>query len=190
MLPSEAQFRPESAASRTRAAADRAVLAAGGIVIRPNLTHGIGDRWFIPGAVRMFRALGTTIDNGRAMLSTIDVVDLGRLVASLAVTAFPVAGAFHAADPVPVTLARLLGTISRHIMPLDIAGSSSLDQAVQALEPSGFRPHQVHMLGMDHHYEAQDLWNLAGLQPRGFHLAPETVSWYKGVEDQCSQKSR
>ncbi|WP_426979986.1 NAD-dependent epimerase/dehydratase family protein (plasmid) [Pseudarthrobacter sp. O4] len=179
LLPWEAPYRPDSAASRSRAAADRAVLSAGGIVIRPNLIHGIGDRWFIPGAVDMFRALGTDIENGRARLSMIDVVDLGRLVASLAVTAFPVAGAFHATDPVPVTLARLLGTISRHVRPLDLAGSSSLEEAVRTLEPAGFRPHQVHMLGMDHHYEAQDLWNLSGLQPSGFHLTPETAAWYR-----------
>ena len=179
MPPSEATYRPESVTSRSRAAADQAVLAAGGIVVRPNLIHGIGDRWFIPGTVQMLRTLGTTIENGRAMLSLIDVEDLGRLVASLAVTALTVAGAFHAAGPSPVTLASLLRTIRHHVTPLGIAGSSSLDEAVRALEPAGFHPHQIRMLGMDHHYEAQDLWTLAGLQPSGFHLTPETAAWYR-----------
>ena len=177
--PWEAEYRPESVASRSRAAADQAVLDVGGVVVRPNLVHGTGDRWFIPGVVRMFRTLGATIENGSAMLSMIDVVDLGRLVASLADTASSVAGAFHAADPDPVTLEVLLASISRDLTPLGIAGSSSLDQAVRTLESAGFRPHQVRMLGMDHHYEARDLWDLAGLQPRGFHLTPESAAWYR-----------
>lgn len=172
-------YHPESAASRTRAAADREVLSAGGVVVRPNLIHGIGDRWFIPGVVGIFRALGSSIGNGEAMLSVIDVVALGRLVASLAATTFPVAGAYHAADPVPVTLASLLGTIGRHIRTLDLEGDSSLDQAHRALEPFGFRPHQINMLAMDHHYEAKELWDLAGLNPTGFRLERETVAWYR-----------
>lgn len=179
MRASEPQYRPESAASRSRAAADQAVLAAGGIVVRPNLIHGIGDRWFIPATVRMFRTLGTNIDNGGAMLSMIDVVDLGKLAASLAVTALPVAGAFHAAGPDPVSLTHLLETISRHVATLPIAGSSSLEEAVRHLEFDAFRPHQIHMLGMDHHYEAQDLWNIARLQPPQFHFTPETAAWYR-----------
>lgn len=179
LRPSDALYNPESAVSRSRTAADRAVLAAGGIVVRPNLIHGAGDRWFIPGVVRMFRALGTTIEDGVARLSLVDVADLGRLVSSLAVTAVPVAGAFHAADPAPITLTRLLGTISTHVASLDVAGSSSLDEAVRILEPAGFRPHQIYMLGMDHHYEAQDLWRLARLRPTGFHLTPEAAAWYR-----------
>ena len=177
--PSEAQYGPESAASRSRAAADQAVLAAGGIVVRPSLVHGVGDRWFIPGTVRMFNALGSTIENGAAKFSMIDVEVLGRLVAALALTASPTAGAFHAADPTPVTLNRLLRTINRHVREIDIAGSSSLDEAVHALKPAGFRPHQIHMLGMDHYYEAQALWSLAALKPKGFRLAPETAAWYR-----------
>jgi nucleoside-diphosphate-sugar epimerase len=179
LLASQAAYGPESAVSRSRAAADQAVLAAGGIIIRPSLVHGAGDRWFIPGVVRMFRTLGTTIDDGRAALSLIDVADLGRLVASLAVNALPLAGAFHAADPAPVTLSSLLGTIGRRVAALDVAGSSSLDDAVRALEPAGFRPHQVRMLGMDHHYDAHGLWRLARLQPAGFHLSPEAALWYR-----------
>jgi 2-alkyl-3-oxoalkanoate reductase len=178
--PWEARYRPESVASRSRAAADQAVLSAGGIVVRPNLVHGTGDRWFIPGTVRMFRTLGTTLEHGRALLSTIDVTDLGTLIAALALTPGPVTGAFHAADPAPLTLARLLGTITQHISPLNIGGNSSLDDAVRILEPAGFRPHQVHMLGMDHYYESWDLWNLAGLQPTGFQITPETMEWYRG----------
>jgi nucleoside-diphosphate-sugar epimerase len=179
LLTSEAQYRPESAASRTRASADRAVLAAGGVVVRPNLIYGIGDRWFIPGAVGMFRALATNIEHGRAMHSMIDVADLGKLAASLAAAAFPVAGAFHAVDPTPVSLSVLLETISRQICPLALSGSSSLEQAHRALVPAGFRPHQINLVGMDHHYDAQELWNIAGLQPSGFRLTPETIAWYK-----------
>lgn len=179
LLPLEAQYSPESAASRTRASADRAVLTAGGVVIRPNLIYGIGDRWFIPGAVGLFRALATNIEHGRAMHSMIDVADLGKLTASLAAAAFPVTGAFHAVDPIPISLSILLETISRHICPLDLSGSSSLEQARRTLVPAGFRPHQINLVGMDHHYDAQELWNISGVQPSGFRLTPETIAWYK-----------
>jgi nucleoside-diphosphate-sugar epimerase len=175
----DAPYRPESVASRRRAAGEQTVLAAGGVVVRPNLVYGAGDRWFIPGAVRMFTALGTQIENGKALLSVIDVTDLGRLVAALSTTAFPVTGPFHAAYPTPVTLEHLLGAIDQQIAPLHLQGDSSLKDAVQTLEPAGFRPHQVHMLGMDHYYESQDLWDIAGMKPPEQGFSADTLDWYR-----------
>lgn len=178
----EAQYRPASAVSRSRAIADHAVLSSGGIVVRPSLIYGAGDRWFIPGTARMFKTLGTTIEGGRAMLSTIHVVDLGLLVAALAVTSSPAAGAFHAAYQTPVTLANLLAAINQHIIPLGLEGSSSIVEAVHTLEPAGFSPHQIRMLGQDHHYESEELWGLAGIQSTGFRLTPEAQAWYRSRE--------
>ncbi|MEC5182427.1 NAD-dependent epimerase/dehydratase family protein [Arthrobacter sp. CG_A4] len=180
LRPGDAEYRPESPASRSRAAADRAVIAAGGIVIRPNLVHGAGDRWFIPGAARMFKTLGTTIDSGRAQLSTIDVTDLGLLAAAAAVEPTAAPGAYHAACQTPLELGQLLGAISEQIIPLNIKGTSTIEDAVRALEPAGFSPHTINMLGMNHHYESQQLWDLARIPSTGFQIAPQAQTWYRG----------
>ncbi|WP_278612326.1 NAD-dependent epimerase/dehydratase family protein [Paenarthrobacter ureafaciens] len=177
--PWEVASNPESVASRSRAMAEHAVLAAGGIIVRPNLIYGWGDRWFIPGTVRMIKALGATIDHGRALISIIDVEDLGILAAALATTPRQVSGAFHAAQPIPISLRRLLANISDHIADLETKQSTSLEDAVSKLEVSGFRPHQVHMLGADHHYLSSELWTLAGHAPETFRISPEAISWYR-----------
>jgi 2-alkyl-3-oxoalkanoate reductase len=178
--PWEVVYGPESVASQSRAMAEQAVMAAGGVVVRPNLIYGCGDRWFIPGAVRMFKTLGATIEGGRALISVIDVKDLGILIAALATEATAVSGAFHAAHPIPISLRELLTTISgNHLAELSTAQSTSLDDAISKLRPAGFRPHQVNMLGADHHYLSQELWSMAGYPPPTFRLSPETVSWYQ-----------
>ncbi len=46
--PGQVPIAPASATSRTRAAAERHVLDAGGLVLRPHLVHGEGDRWVDP----------------------------------------------------------------------------------------------------------------------------------------------
>lgn len=177
--PWEVACHPESVASQSRAMAEHVVLAAGGIIVRPNLVYGWGDRWFIPGTVRMIKALGATIDHGRALISIIDVEDLGILAAALATTPKPVSGAFHAAHPIPISLRRLLANISDHIAGLETEQSASLEDAVSKLEAAGFRPHQVHMLGADHHYLSSELWTIAGHAPRAFRMSPEAISWYR-----------
>lgn len=179
MRASKANYHPESAASSSRSVLDRAVLAAGGLVIRPSLIYGAGDRWFIPGVVRMVKTLGATINDGDARLSMIDVEELGHLVAALALRNHCPAGAYHAADPAPSTLADLLSAIHRNIAPLAISASSSLEDAVQHLIRVGMRAHQVNLLGMDHYYEASELWNMAERRPPGFCFTPQAITWYK-----------
>lgn len=177
--PWEARYQPESVASQSRCMADQAMLAAGGVVIRPNLVYGPRDRWFIPGVVRMFRALGATIDDGRALISLVDVEDLGILVAAAATAPTQVSGAFHAAHPVPIRLEKLLAIISECLTELRLKRSTSLSDAVRRLEPAGFSPHQVNMLGSDHHYLSDELWHIAEYSPRTFRMSPEAVSWYQ-----------
>ncbi|WP_256491495.1 MULTISPECIES: NAD(P)-dependent oxidoreductase [Micrococcaceae] len=174
-------YKPDSVVSQTRAAGEASILNLGGIVIRPNLIYGPGDQWFIPGIIRLFRTLGTQIDNGAAKISVVDVADLGRLVSALATSPAPLDGAFHAANPTPTTLARLAYTIRREVSPLQIEGTTTLDEAVRILEPAGFRPHQVKMVGMDHHYESQNLWDLAELGKTSPTISREAVDWYRLV---------
>ncbi|MCD4849667.1 NAD(P)-dependent oxidoreductase [Arthrobacter sp. AK01] len=177
--PSAPGYHPESIASQSRATADQEVLAAGGIVIRPNLVYGSGDRWVIPGIVRMFSTLEATIDNGDALVSLIDVEALGRLSASLARTPLPLSGALHAAGTEPVSVSNLLTHISEQIQKLDIKRDCSLHEAVRLLEPAGFRPHQVSMLGADHYYESSELWEIAGLPEPAFRISPDASLWYR-----------
>lgn len=178
-LPGELPYHPESITSRSRAAADQAVLGAGGITVRTNLVHGAGDRWFIPGVIRMFRTLGSHIDNGQALLSLMDAETLGDLVAALALTPHPVTGAFHAAYPEPTSLAHLLGEIERQVVPLGLEGTLSLTNATTRLALEGFRPHQVSMLGSDHHYHSQTLWDTVGQKPKPFQLGDKAAHWYR-----------
>jgi nucleoside-diphosphate-sugar epimerase len=173
-------YAPESVASRTRAEADQAILAAGGTVVRPNLVYGPGDRWFIPGLIRMLTALGSTINDGSAKLSLIDVTNLGGLVAALATAGSSSAGAFHAADPEPVTLGQLLDAVEGNVGLPALTGSCSGTDAARKLALHGFGSHQVNMLALDHFYEAGPLWEIAGLEPGGLQLAArETRDWYR-----------
>ncbi|XAS72348.1 NAD(P)-dependent oxidoreductase [Micrococcaceae bacterium Sec5.1] len=178
--PWELPYHPESAVSESRAAADQAVLAAGGVTVRPNLVYGVGDRWFIPGTIRMLKSLGTMIEDGDQQLSIIDVNHLGSIVAGLATTTSPVSGAFHAAHPEPVTLSRLISSIDQHIVPLAIEGSSSVTDAVGQLRQEGYRPHQVHMLGKHHHYNTSAAWTASGAEPGPFLFTEEASCWYRG----------
>lgn len=74
---------PASETSRTRLAGDDLVLAAGGLVVRPHLVWGLGDRWVTPRAVDITRKVGW-IDEGRARHSAIHVVQLAERLATLA----------------------------------------------------------------------------------------------------------
>lgn len=103
---SEATYAPESVASASRQQADEAVLEAGGVVIRPNLAYGCGDRWFIPGMVRIVNGLGLLRSQTR--LSVIDAGSLGQLVARAATSSNGLHGVFHAADPAAVSVEDLL----------------------------------------------------------------------------------
>ena len=67
---------PLSPASRTRLAAEDTVRAAGGIVLRPHLIYGVGDRWFVPELVKLIRLLSGLPNDDQVRLSTIAVDDL------------------------------------------------------------------------------------------------------------------
>ncbi|WP_460802743.1 NAD-dependent epimerase/dehydratase family protein [Microbacterium sp. GXF6406] len=69
---------PASEASRSRLSAERRVLGAGGSVIRPHLTYGVGDRWFIPRLVSAATLLGG-VPRG-VTTSTISVEDLAQQI--------------------------------------------------------------------------------------------------------------
>lgn len=168
----EAEYHPASVASGSRAHAERLVLHSGGEVVRPNLVFGRGDRWVIPGLLKMMAAAGRWPGDGSALLSVVDVADLGRLVGGLALSRPQPGQAFHAAYPEPITISRLLRTIAKafnaaepQYSPHGDEHSPHRDHASLALEQSGFSRHQIDMVTLDHWYRSDRLWTVAGLTP-------------------------
>ncbi len=75
---------PRSVLSRSRLDAEQIVLDFGGVVLRPGLVYGRGDRWVLPSLVNLNRAIGGLVDGGDQMMSVIHVQDLGRMVSEIA----------------------------------------------------------------------------------------------------------
>ncbi len=192
---------PESPASASRARAEEHVLAAGGTVVRANLVHGAGDRWFLPALLTMTGALSAWVEEGSARVSTVHVRELGRAVAALAARAVnpvkPVnpVPAVPAVNPVPVV--ELAGRVLHgvHPAPVQVRGlvtelaarlgrgvperSVSLAEAERLLAPAGVSAHQVALVSLDHSYDAGDFWELAGVDPGApGALDDADVAWY------------
>lgn len=170
---------PRSALSRSRLAADELVLAAGGLVVRPNLVHGPGDRWFLAPAVAAMLFLGAWVGDGQARLSVIDRRMLGRLVASLAV-GDAAGGVFHAALPSPVALGVLVRQVyARARVPAPTLHLAPQD-ALAALAPLGITESQVRLLTTDSRFASDKIWRAAGIDPGPDpgHLSDEALTWY------------
>ena len=145
---------PVSALSASRLTAEQRALARGGCVVRPGFVHGPGDRWFVPGLIRILRTLGAWIDEGRSRVSIIEVNDLARLLADLAVRTPAQPGAvFHACHPDPVTVRQLghaLADSGRLRLP---ATSLTFDQALAAGTRHGLTERHLDLIGRDHWYD-------------------------------------
>ncbi|MFJ3807499.1 NAD-dependent epimerase/dehydratase family protein [Streptomyces sp. NPDC090073] len=152
---------PESPTSATRAVAEDAVLAAGGIVLRPHFVHGPGDSWLVPGLVGLLRALPGTVEGWPAQLSLVSVHDLARLVvgAGLAPARNLSASVYHAVHPEPVTAQELLRAVA------DCAGLTwpepemTVRQAQDLLIGDPYSRHGLDMLTSDHWFDGEPLWS-------------------------------
>ena len=95
---------PISEVSRTRLAGDHRVLAVGGVVIRPHLVIGPGDRWVVPRAADLVAQYGWGVC-GTARHSVVTVDDLAHRLLGTATDLDDRAGGVRfAAGPDPVTL--------------------------------------------------------------------------------------
>ncbi|WP_181034139.1 NAD(P)-dependent oxidoreductase [Arthrobacter sp. GMC3] len=164
---SEPEYHPSSGSSISRARAEQMVLSNGGEVVRPNLVFGRGDRWVIPGLLKMMAAGGEWPGDGSALLSIIGVADLGHLVGGLALTPPQRGQAFHAAYPEPIAVSRLLRAVATAFRTNEPTYSPHVVQARMSMELAGFSSHQIDMVTMDHWYRSDRLWDLAGLTPPG-----------------------
>ncbi|MCY0942895.1 NAD-dependent epimerase/dehydratase family protein, partial [Streptomyces antarcticus] len=104
---------PVSAASRTRLAAETGALAAGAVVLRPGLVTGTGDRWMVPALSQILDSTKALWGGGRALLSLVDVGDLARLIARLALgQALEGGTVWHAGHPEPVRVGDLVRSLA------------------------------------------------------------------------------
>ncbi|WP_433343497.1 NAD-dependent epimerase/dehydratase family protein [Streptomyces sp. CA-253872] len=178
--------RPASAASASRLHAERAVLAAGGVVLRPHLVYGEGDRWLIPALAAMARAVPDWPVAGHPLTSAISVTDLARCVAALALAPGPPEGPeiHHLADPRPLPVSRLVRAAHDLLgMPPPagaIAPETHRSRLAEAL-PS-LSAHQYALLTRDHWYDSRKVWRRTGRDPGpGFaHRFAESRGWYAG----------
>ncbi|MFJ3956745.1 NAD-dependent epimerase/dehydratase family protein [Arthrobacter sp. NPDC090010] len=180
---SGAGYSPQSAVSRSRAEADRMTLAHGGTVVRPPLTFGSGDRWFLPGLLKMMGS-GLWPGDGSERLSLIDVEALGRAVTALALSEADTSGrAFHVAARGTVTVAELLISAAQATgLPLPVFEHDD-GRARDALQTAGFTDHQVNLLSTDHWFSTKALESLLPALDFGPRL-PSPAQWraaYRGT---------
>ncbi|KAB8161665.1 NAD-dependent epimerase/dehydratase family protein [Streptomyces sp. 3MP-14] len=175
---------PASTASASRLRAEEEVRAHGGVVLRPNLVFGAGDRWFVPTLARLLAAVPAWPDGGRARLSVIAVSDLARLVAALAFTARPPAAGsvWHASHPEPVRL-RVLARRVCEVLDLPPPSDDlpcAEHRSVTARELPEMTDHQHALLSRDHFYDSSGVWRALGLTagPGYASRMAEALRWY------------
>jgi nucleoside-diphosphate-sugar epimerase len=175
---------PASAASRTRRAAERQVLARGGVVLRPFFTYGDGDRWIVPLLLRwLWQRPRVWVDDGRARQSVVAVDDLAAVLAAAALRPAAFAGPpLHVCEPEPVAvrdallaLAALFGGPRRRI---SVPGAP-----LRAALRWGRRhrlARRLELLSVEHTYHSERAWAAAGVRPAGAMLdrLPGHAAWY------------
>ncbi|GCD45121.1 NAD-dependent epimerase/dehydratase family protein [Streptomyces paromomycinus] len=191
----EVEPAPVSPASRTRLAAERPVLAAGGTVLRPGLVLGAGDRWVVPALAELLHRVPARWDGGRGLLSVVAVEDLARLFVRLALAPGGVpGGVHHASHPTPVRNGDLMDTLIGHgvlprptaTAPHDGPGSGpdlSWDACLERLAavPGRVSARQFALLASDHWYRSDEVWSAAGCDPGPGPLVrlAEAADWYR-----------
>jgi nucleoside-diphosphate-sugar epimerase len=186
--------KPASAASGSRLRAERAVLEAGGTVLRPHLVHGVGDEWFVPALARLLARVPAWPSGPVPRSSTIAVGDLARGVAGLVRAAGDTdrSRLYHAAHPRPVPMDEVLLALHHHLgLPSPRIGEVSAQEhrALVARAMPELSDHQYALLTQDHWYRGDRLWARAGEDPGpGFAARfAEAADWYA---DQLAGRER
>ncbi|MFI8088902.1 NAD-dependent epimerase/dehydratase family protein [Streptomyces sp. NPDC086080] len=177
--PGEAPIAPVSVVGRTRAAAERHVLDAGGLVLRPHLVHGEGDRWVVPGLVQLLRELSATITGCTALQSMIDVETLGRAAVAAALSPHHGPGAHYVGHPDPVSASALLTAVCEQVE----RPGASVDVATARARAAG-SPRALHHLGMltvDHWFADDGFWKNLDCSPREDFTTTfaRSAPWYR-----------
>lgn len=174
----ELRPRPGSTLSASRARAEEIVLDAGGIVLRPHLIHGEGDRWFLGPFAAMTATLGAWVGGGSALISAIGRDDLARLVVALTATD-PPDRVLHACHPDPVRIRDLAREVLLYAGVPVPDGSISPEDALAVFSPRGIRESQMRMVTRDNWLDSQRIWELTGLEPPpNQSVSPSALAWY------------
>jgi nucleoside-diphosphate-sugar epimerase len=164
--PGQVPVAPESDTSRTRAAAERHVLAAGGTVLRPHLVYGAGDRWVVPGVLTLLRALGGRPQGRLGRQSMIDVVSLADVLLAAASAPGAGEGRVHFVNhPAPVPGDDLLTAVAETygLLPEPVP-AISVDAASLRLHHGPAR-HHLQLLAVDHWFRDDTVWTDLGCDP-------------------------
>ncbi|NKI44374.1 NAD-dependent epimerase/dehydratase family protein [Streptomyces physcomitrii] len=176
---------PASPTSRSRLAAEQAVLAAGGTVLRAPFVLGPGDKWVVPALAELLHRVPALPAEGRALLSFVAVDDLAALLTELALSPDDLTpGIQHAAHPDPVPLHEFAALLTRHLGLAAPTASLTAEQYLDRVRdtPGRVTPHQARMLTEDRWYRTE-AWQTAGTTPgpgTAIRLA-EYAGWYRGV---------
>ncbi|WP_433546395.1 NAD-dependent epimerase/dehydratase family protein [Streptomyces sp. CA-294286] len=174
---------PLSVASASRRAAEQSVLDAHGVVLRPGLVVGAGDRWVVPALADALHRVPARWGGGQALHSVISVHDLARLIAGITVVqpAPETEGRiFHANHPRPVPIADLISSLAARGLVVDPTEDWPLDRCLAALgeRPGWVSERQFRLLAEDHWYLSEEVWNAFGVAP-----APDPLSWLTDAAD-------
>lgn len=176
--PRQLDYAPTSFRSRDRAEADRMVVDAGGVVVRPHLILGVGDRWVMPGMLALLRALGGIPLAGAAKVSAIDVERLGELIAALSLTASP--GVYVAAEVKPVSIAELATSFSDRVGIELPAAPLTLATVREIAARRGIETSALEMLCQDSWFEVSPAFEATGLDPDPWEFFDSAASnWYR-----------
>lgn len=184
---------PATPISRSRAGAERAVLAGGGRVVRPLFVYGCGDTRFLPVVIRSLERFPFMIGGGRARLSVISVDDLAAALVALADDGgqAPPPGVYHATDGQPVRFRDIAAALSDELglrrppfsLPYSLA-RRVLGFSDQTAFPDAGRAsaaHRLFLVAKDHYYDPTKLWELIGTRPGPPfpEQLPKYAEWYR-----------
>jgi nucleoside-diphosphate-sugar epimerase len=188
---SEVAVAPVTPISRARVAAERAVLEAGGVVLRPLFVYGAGDVRFIPSLIRSVRRLPFLPNGGRALLGTIAVHDLGAAICRMVLNEAWKPGVYHATDDQPASLAAIVQTLAdaglvrapRMSLPYGMARAILPLLAPSVLgrdRRSASALHRLFLVSHDHAYDSKKLWTWLGLErpPSILQQLRDNAWWY------------
>jgi nucleoside-diphosphate-sugar epimerase len=189
----EATVDPATPISRSRAGAERAVLAGGGLVLRPLFVYGHGDTRFLPVIIRSLERFPFMIAGGRARLSVISVDDLAAALIALADDGGPALprGVYHATDGQPIRFRTIGAALSKELgvrrplfsLPFFLARRVLGSPGRTAFPGSGraSKAHRLFLVAKDHYYDSTKLWGLIRTRPGPPfpEQLPKYVDWYR-----------
>ncbi|WP_217208221.1 NAD(P)-dependent oxidoreductase [Streptomyces sp. AC550_RSS872] len=156
---------PASPTSRSRVAAERHVLDAGGVVLRPHLVLGAGDRWVVPGLVAVLGLLSAPLKGCAARHSVVDVRALGRAVLAAGLSERELSGVHHVNHPRPVDSSELLDTVA-DLLDLHLPGAPlDIEEARTRLAGQPRALHHLDLLAVDHWFADDGFWAGVGADP-------------------------